>query len=95
MSSSDVAFCQIAPIGELSFVVFGDQAIYLMTDYEPLEVCDAPESRTQDIFDKMDINHDGVLSKDEFIRGCLNDDRLYKLLACSNENDHEQQQLDD
>ena len=31
----------------------------------------------------MDTNHDGVLSKDEFIRGCLNDEKLYKLLACS------------
>lgn len=56
-----------------------------MTDYDPIEHGDAPIARTQDIFDKMDTNQDGVLSKDEFVRGCLNDERLYKLLACSNE----------
>jgi hypothetical protein len=58
-----------------------------MTDYDPTDLEDAPSIRTQDIFDKMDTNHDGVLSKDEFVRGCLNDEHLYKLLACSNEPD--------
>lgn len=54
-----------------------------MTDYDPVDVDESPNSRTRDIFDKMDVNHDGVLSKDEFVRGCLNDERLYSLLACS------------
>lgn len=58
-----------------------------MTDYDPTELSDEPIARTQDIFDKMDTNHDGVLSKDEFVRGCLNDEKLYKLLACSNDSD--------
>ena len=52
---------------------------------------DAPLARTKDIFSKMDVNNDGVLSKDEFIKGCLNDETLYKLLACSVD-DHEQSQ---
>jgi len=59
------------------------QAIYLMTEQDMEKVGDAPFRRTQDIFTKMDINNDGVLSKDEFIKGCMNDETLYRLLACS------------
>jgi hypothetical protein len=66
-----------------------------MTDYDPIELGDAPLARTQDIFDKMDTNRDGVLSKDEFVRGCLSDERLYKLLACSGESDPQTTSLDD
>jgi len=54
-----------------------------MTDYKPTEDSEMPVVRTKAIFDRMDTNGDGVLSKDEFIRGCLGDERLYKLLACS------------
>jgi neurocalcin delta len=67
------------------------KAIYLMTDYDPAEVTEAPAIRTQDIFERMDTNQDGVLSKDEFIRGCLSDERLYKLLACSGSETDQQQ----
>ncbi|KAK2176157.1 hypothetical protein NP493_678g00022 [Ridgeia piscesae] len=59
------------------------KAIYLMTEQDMEKVGDAPFRRTQDIFTKMDINNDGVLSKDEFIKGCMNDETLYRLLACS------------
>ena len=59
------------------------QAIYLMTEQDMEKVGDAPFRRTQDIFTKMDINNDGVLSKEEFIKGCMNDETLYRLLACS------------
>ena len=62
---------------------FVSQAIYLMTDYKPTEESEMPEVRTREIFNRMDTNGDGVLSKDEFIRGCLGDQRLFKLLACS------------
>ncbi len=58
------------------------QAIYLMTDQDP-NTAESPLLRTQDIFHKMDINGDGVLSKEEFIQGCMNDETLFKLLSCS------------
>ena len=68
------------------------QAIYLMTDGDNAKVIeDAPLARTRDIFCKMDLNRDGVLSKDEFIKGCINDETLYKLLACSGEEPEEEQ----
>ena len=54
-----------------------------MTNAESDMLGDAPHERTRDIFDKMDLNNDGVLSKEEFVKGCLNDETLYKLLACS------------
>ena len=58
-----------------------------MMDRDPDSICDAPIGRTRDIFKKMDTNNDGVLSKEEFIRGCLSDETLYNLLACSNVDD--------
>ena len=54
-----------------------------MTDFKPTEDSEMPSVRTKEIFDRMDVNRDGVLSKDEFIRGCLGDEQLFKLLACS------------
>jgi len=63
------------------------QAIYLIT--EPSDTpdvrrqrSDTPSTRTREIFAKMDSNNDGVLSKDEFITGCLEDNVLYHMLAC-------------
>jgi len=38
------------------------------------------ESRTGEIFRKMDSNGDGVLTKDEFMKGCMNDKQLYAML---------------
>ncbi len=32
----------------------------------------------------MDKNSDGILSREEFIDGCLNDEQLYLLLTQSN-----------
>ena len=61
------------------------QAIYLMTSSDQSQsepkVGDSPRVRTRDIFSKMDENNDGVISKDEFIKGCLHDETLYKLLS--------------
>uniref|UniRef100_A0A1I8JM02 EF-hand domain-containing protein n=1 Tax=Macrostomum lignano TaxID=282301 RepID=A0A1I8JM02_9PLAT len=39
-----------------------------------------PEARTEEIFDKMDLNKDGVLCRDEFMKGCLADKQLYSML---------------
>ncbi|KAK2141015.1 hypothetical protein LSH36_1183g00008 [Paralvinella palmiformis] len=61
------------------------RAIYYMTETDVDKVGDAPRIRTRDIFIKMDANRDGVLSKEEFIEGCLNDETLYRLLACSSD----------
>lgn len=42
---------------------------------------DTPEKRTRDIFSKMDENNDGVLTRDEFIKGCMSDQFLYQMLT--------------
>ncbi|CAF0991603.1 unnamed protein product [Didymodactylos carnosus] len=44
---------------------------------------DNPDNKVDQIFLKMDTNSDKKLSKEEFINGCLADERLRKLLAPS------------
>ena len=42
---------------------------------------ETPEKRAEDIFQRMDINCDGRVTRQEFVRCCLNDDKLLDLLA--------------
>ena len=42
---------------------------------------ESPEQRADNIFKRMDINSDGKLTRQEFVRGCLNDSNLLQLLA--------------
>ncbi|GAA57850.1 neuronal calcium sensor 2, partial [Clonorchis sinensis] len=44
-----------------------------------------PGERTRAIFQKMDANSDKLLTKEEFIKGCLSDEHLYRLLAQSDD----------
>lgn len=46
---------------------------------------ESPVERTKKIFDKMDTNNDGVLTKEEFIQGCMNDTCLYQMLTADGE----------
>jgi hippocalcin-like protein 1 len=61
------------------------KAIYNMVDVNASpatnEDNDTPDKRTREIFAKMDLNGDGVLSKDEFIRGCMADEFLCQMLT--------------
>jgi len=58
-------------------------AIYHMVGMNPGDGNndDTPDSRTKEIFAKMDENSDGVLSKEEFIKGCMSDQFLYQMLT--------------
>ncbi|KAK2579120.1 hypothetical protein KPH14_001291 [Odynerus spinipes] len=55
--------------------------------YDMLGACssnrpaDSAEERTKNIFAKMDENHDGQLTQEEFLKGCLQDEELSKMLA--------------
>ncbi|VDP16820.1 unnamed protein product [Schistosoma margrebowiei] len=57
------------------------KAIHLMVGDIDEENSKTPAERTRTIFTKMDINSDSVLTKEEFIQGCLSDEHLYRLLA--------------
>lgn len=63
------------------FVLFRvAQAIYSMLGADGSSAELSPEARTEEIFDKMDENKDGVLTRDEFMNGCLSDQYLLSML---------------
>lgn len=59
----------------------------LQAIYDMLGACssnkpaDSAEDRAKNIFAKMDENNDGQLTQDEFLKGCLQDEELSKMLA--------------
>ena len=57
------------------------QAIYDMLREDATEPMSMAEERARKIFRRMDVNRDGQLTEEEFLRGCLEDDELSKLLA--------------
>ena len=57
------------------------QAIYGMLNEDGTEPIIAVDERARKIFCRMDKNGDGQLTEEEFLRGCLEDDELTRLLA--------------
>ena len=45
----------------------------------------SPEQRAADIFRIMDVNNDGRVTRAEFVRTCLNDQKLLNLLTPNTE----------
>nr|CDS26583.1 neuronal calcium sensor [Hymenolepis microstoma] len=62
------------------------KAIYSMLGANEATVDLTPEARTEEIFDKMDSNHDGVLTRKEFMDGCMADQQLYSMLLADESN---------
>merc|ERR1711902_394739 len=57
------------------------QAIYDMLGAGATKPTDSAEDRARNIFSRMDENGDGHLTEEEFLRGCLQDGELSKMLA--------------
>ena len=57
------------------------QAIYDMLGAGATKPTDSAEDRAKNIFSRMDENGDGHLTEEEFLRGCLQDEELSKMLA--------------
>ncbi|XP_023336451.1 neuronal calcium sensor 2 isoform X2 [Eurytemora carolleeae] len=57
------------------------QAIYDMLGAGAVKPTDTAEERAKNIFNRMDENNDGHLTEEEFLKGCLQDDELSKMLA--------------
>lgn len=68
-------------------VYFSSLLFLLQAIYDMLGACssnkpaDSAEERAKNIFAKMDENNDGQLTQDEFLKGCLQDEELSKMLA--------------
>lgn len=61
---------------------FLPQAIYdMLGACSSNKPADSAEERAKNIFAKMDENNDGQLTQDEFLKGCLQDEELSKMLA--------------
>ena len=57
------------------------EAVYGMSCQDATEPTTSAKKKAMKIFHRMDGNHDGHLTEKEFLRGCLEDDELSKLLA--------------
>ena len=56
------------------------QSVYNMLDVVGAKPNDDPSEKAKKIFQEIDVNDDGLLSKEEFLRGCMNDAELMMLL---------------
>ena len=45
----------------------------------------SPEDKAVAIFQRMDVNNDGKVTRGEFVRTCLNDQKLLELLTPNTE----------
>ena len=58
------------------------KSIYKMMGPSPrADLLESPEKRAEDIFRQMDANSDGRVTRQEFVRCCVNDPKLLELLA--------------
>ena len=57
------------------------QAIYDMLGADATKLSDTAKEKAKNIFKRMDENHDGSLTEEEFLKGCLQDDELTKMLG--------------
>ncbi len=76
--SNNISICEICWVWFLKAIyeLIGDEI-------EKQERQIEAEERAMNIFTMMDKNSDGILSREEFIDGCLNDEQLYLLLTQS------------
>ncbi|KAB7505683.1 hypothetical protein Anas_01379, partial [Armadillidium nasatum] len=71
----------------LSRVVFSRILDFKIAIYDMLGTnsanrpADSAEERAKAIFQKMDENNDGNLTQEEFLKGCLQDEELSKMLT--------------
>jgi Ca2+-binding EF-hand superfamily protein len=65
----------------LCIIIIILQAIYDMLGAGSMKPTDTAEERAKNIFNRMDENNDGTLTEEEFLKGCLLDDELSKMLC--------------
>lgn len=53
------------------------------------QAIETPGVRTEQIFQKMDLDLNGVITEQEFITGCLQDKLLYQMLTASNQDEND------
>ncbi len=56
------------------------KAVYKMLGVIGSAPKDDPEAKARKLFNEIDINNDGSLTREEFLKGCMKDDELMLLL---------------
>jgi len=75
----DVDSNGVIDVQEMTKIV---QAIYAMSDpSSPNTPGETPEERAKSILSKMDVNHDGEVTEEEFLNGCIANESLVKMLS--------------
>ena len=70
-------------LGEMTRIVV---SIYRMMDAKDKKTnIESPEDKAIAIFQRMDVNKDGKVTRAEFVRTCLNDQKLLQLLTPNTE----------
>ena len=71
-------------LGEMTRIVV---SIYRMMDAKDKDKTSigSPEDKAVAIFQRMDVNKDGKVTRAEFVRTCLNDQKLLQLLTPNTE----------
>ena len=70
-------------LGEMTRIVV---SIYRMMDAKDKKTnIESPEDKAVAIFQRMDVNKDGKVTRAEFVRTCLNDQKLLQLLTPNTE----------
>ncbi len=78
---ANVRECEICKQAIYKMVGSKEGGVAPAADGAGAESDELSSGRTQVIFDKMDTNKDNVLSKEEFVQGCMQDEALFKMLA--------------
>ena len=60
-------------------------SIYRMMGDQDKTSIGSPEDKAVAIFQRMDVNNDGKVTRAEFVRTCLNDQKLLQLLTPNTE----------
>ena len=67
----------------LFFSLYIVKSIYNMMgpNHVSMDQFESPEARAEGIFRRMDVNSDGKVTRQEFVRCCLEDQKLIELLT--------------
>ena len=87
-TSQGVAMVNIIHIVKLPTYRNKLSAVTLTLLFKSADVQETAIERANAVFEKLDVNDDGSLDEQEFVDGCMNDERLAQLLNTGSGQEH-------